>query len=397
MIRKNQYDFDTVIERRQTDSIKWNLKDTELPMWVADMDFPAAPEIVQAFAQRLQHPVFGYSKLPVEWYDAYLGWWERRHHFSMTRRALTFCTGVVPAISSMIRQLTVPGDQIIMLTPIYNHFYHCIRENGRQVLEVEMDFDGDAYRIDPDRLETALSQPTARLMILCNPQNPTGTIWQRNELQMIGELCDRHHVTVIADEIHCDIISPGKEYIPFASVSEICSRNSITCIAPTKAFNLAGLQSAALYIPDPHLRGLVKAGIQRDELAMPNSFSTTAAVAAFTKGEAWLDELNAYLLQNKLIVRDYLRKEIPEVRLVWGDATYLLWLDLRTLHRESREIVSVIRSHTGLYLMPGSDYGKGGSRFLRMNIACPRSLLLDGLERLKTGVGVLISDSGGIE
>ena len=383
------YDFDSIIDRRSTDSFKWDVGENELPMWVADMDFAAAPEIVEAFFERLKHGIFGYCKLNDEWYDAYTEWWKRRHGLEMDRDGLIFASGVVPAILSVVKHLTSPGDRIIMLTPMYNHFYSCISENGRRIEEVELVYNGEGYSIDFDKLEAAMKDSDSHLMIFCNPQNPTGTIWSREEIYRIGELCRRYDITVISDEIHCDIITPGKEYVPFASVSENCRDISITCIAPTKAFNLAGLQSAALYVYQEELRKRVSFAVQRDELSMPNTFASAAAVAAFTKGEAWLSELNEYIYENKKAVNEYLNNELSGIKAVKGDAAYLMWLDCTALDIGSRKLSKMIREKSGLYLMSGSHYGKGGNGFLRMNVACPRALLYDGLDRLKAAVGSL--------
>ena len=379
------YDFDKIIDRRGTDSFKWDIAENELPMWVADMDFAAAPEIVEAFAERLKHPVFGYGKLPNEWYEAYISWWKKRHHFEMRKDNLIFCSGVVPGITSVIRHFTVPGDNIVMLTPTYNHFYNCIDGNGRKVLEVEMDYNGQAYSIDFEKLENALKNSSANIMIISNPQNPTGNVWNKDDLERIGELCWKYGIVVISDEIHCDIMTPGVEYTPFAAVSDICRNNSITFIAPTKAFNLAGLQTAAAYAENCNLKNKLEKAVEKDEISMPNSFASTATIAAFTKGEAWLNELNEYIYQNKLIVKEYLKTEIPQIKLVWGDGTYLLWLDCSSVNMDSKRLAAEIRKTTGLYLMAGSHYGKGGKNFLRMNIACPKLMLFDGLERLKNG------------
>ena len=383
------YDFDSIIDRRSTDSFKWDVGENELPMWVADMDFAAAPEIVEAFFERLKHGIFGYCKLNDEWYDAYTEWWKRRHGLEMDRDGLIFASGVVPAILSVVKHLTSPGDRIIMLTPMYNHFYSCISENGRRIEEVELVYNGEGYSIDFDKLKAAMKDSDSHLMIFCNPQNPTGTIWSREEIYRIGELCRRYDITVISDEIHCDIITPGKEYVPFASVSENCRDISITCIAPTKAFNLAGLQSAALYVYQEELRKRVSFAVQRDELSMPNTFASAAAVAAFTKGEAWLSELNEYIYENKKAVNEYLNNELSGIKAGKGDATYLMWLDCTALDIGSRKLSKMIREKSGLYLMSGSHYGKGGNGFLRMNVACPRALLYDGLDRLKAAVGSL--------
>ena len=383
------YDFDSIIDRRSTDSFKWDVGENELPMWVADMDFAAAPEIVEAFFERLKHGIFGYCKLNDEWYDAYTEWWKRRHGLEMDRDGLIFASGVVPAILSVVKHLTSPGDRIIMLTPMYNHFYSCISENGRRIEEVELVYNGEGYSIDFDKLKAAMKDSDSHLMIFCNPQNPTGTIWSREEIYRIGELCRRYDITVISDEIHCDIITPGKEYVPFASVSENCRDISITCIAPTKAFNLAGLQSAALYVYQEELRKRVSFAVQRDELSMPNTFASAAAVAAFTNGEAWLSELNEYIYENKKAVNEYLNNELSGIKAGKGDATYLMWLDCTALDIGSRKLSKMIREKSGLYLMSGSHYGKGGNGFLRMNVACPRALLYDGLDRLKAAVGSL--------
>ncbi|NBH70758.1 pyridoxal phosphate-dependent aminotransferase [Clostridiaceae bacterium] len=380
------YDFDKPVNRRDTHSMKWDVKEHELPMWVADMDFQTAPEIQAAIQERAAHGVFGYSVVPGEWYQAYMGWWERRHGFSMEKEWLVFCTGVVPAISSMVRKLTTPGENVLVQTPVYNIFFNSTVNNGRNIVESPLRYDESAYQMDFEDLERKLSNPQTTLMILCNPHNPVGKIWSREELGQVGELCRKYHVTVISDEIHCDLTSPGKEYIPFASVSENCRNHSITCIAPTKAFNLAGLQTAAVVVPNPNLRHKVWRGLNTDEVAEPNSFAVEAAVAAFTKGEAWLDALRVYIQENKNYVENFLKKEVPQIRMVPSQATYLLWLDCQEMQGCTTEFIQYLREYTGLYLSEGQQYGESGSPFIRMNIACPRSRLEDGMKRLAEGV-----------
>lgn len=374
-----KYDFDTPISRRNTNSLKWDVAEHELPMWVADMDFKAAPEIQAAIQARAAHGVFGYSVIPDEWYQAYVGWWRKRHNFTIEKDWLIFCTGVVPAISSIVRKLTTPAEKVLIQSPVYNIFYNSILNNGRQVIENRLKYDGNEYFIDFDDLETKLSDPQTTMMILCNPHNPVGKIWDKDTLMRIDELCRKHHVLVLADEIHCDLTDPGCEYIPYASVSENC----ITCIAPTKTFNLAGLQTAAVFVPDDTLRHKVWRGLNTDEVAEPNTFAALAAIAAFTKGEAWLDELREYIFQNKKIVAEYVKKEIPQLKLTASNATYLLWLNCGEMASRKAEF---IRNKTGLYLSAGTQYGGDGDGFLRMNIACPRSILEDGLHRLKEGI-----------
>ena len=380
------YDFDTPTERRNTNSLKWDVAEGELPMWVADMDFQTAPEIREAIMKRAEHGIFGYSVIPDTWYEAYIQWWKTRHGYTMERDWLIFCTGVVPAISSIVRKLTTPAEKVLIQTPVYNIFFNSILNNGRQVLESPLRYDGKEYRIDFADLEEKLSDPQTALMILCNPHNPTGKLWDRQTLEKIGALCSRHHVTVVSDEIHCDLTDPGESYVPFASVSETCRQISITCMAPTKAFNLAGLQTAAVSVPDEVLRHKVWRALNTDEAAEPNAFAVEAAVTAFTRGADWLDALRDYLYENKKLAAAYIEKEIPDVRAVASQATYLLWLDCSGLIGCGREAAGFLRRETGLYLSEGSQYGGNGADFLRMNIACPRAVLKDGLERLKNGL-----------
>lgn len=380
------YDFDTPTERRNTNSLKWDVAEGELPMWVADMDFQTAPEIREAIMKRAEHGIFGYSVIPDAWYEAYIQWWKMRHGYTMERDWLIFCTGVVPAISSIVRKLTTPAEKVLIQTPVYNIFFNSILNNGRQVLESPLRYDGKEYRIDFADLEEKLSDPQTALMILCNPHNPTGKIWDRQTLEKIGALCSRHHVTVVSDEIHCDLTDPEESYVPFASASETCRQISITCMAPTKAFNLAGLQTAAVSVPDEVLRHKVWRALNTDEAAEPNAFAVEAAVAAFTRGADWLDALRDYLYENKKLAEAYIEKEIPGVRAVASQATYLLWLDCSGLIGCGREAAGFLRRETGLYLSEGSQYGGNGADFLRMNIACPRAVLKDGLERLKNGL-----------
>ena len=380
------YDFDTPTERRNTNSLKWDVAEGELPMWVADMDFQTAPEIREAIMKRAEHGIFGYSVIPDAWYEAYIQWWKMRHGYTMERDWLIFCTGVVPAISSIVRKMTTPAEKVLIQTPVYNIFFNSILNSGRQVLESPLRYDGKEYRIDFADLEEKLSDPQTALMILCNPHNPTGKIWDRQTLEKIGALCSRHHVTVVSDEIHCDLTDPGESYVPFASVSETCRQISITCMAPTKAFNLAGLQTAAVSVPDEVLRHKVWRALNTDEAAEPNAFAVEAAVAAFTRGADWLDALRDYLYENKKLAEEYIEKEIPDVRAVASQATYLLWLDCSGLIGCGREAAGFLRRETGLYLSEGSQYGGNGADFLRMNIACPRAVLKDGLERLKNGL-----------
>ena len=380
------YDFDKLTERRNTGSLKWDVTERELPMWVADMDFETAPEIRKAISERAAHGIFGYNIVTEDWYDAYIGWWSRRHHITFERDWLIFCTGVVPAISSAVRKLTTVGENVLVQTPVYNIFFNSIRNNGRNILESPLVYEGREYHIDFADLEKKLSDPQTTLMLLCNPHNPVGKIWNRETLEKIGELCAKHHVLVLSDEIHCDMTDPGYEYIPFASVSEICRENSITCIAPTKAFNLAGIQSSAVIIPNAELRSRVRKALRTDHITSPSCFAVEAAIAAFAKGGSWLDALCAYVAENKRLVRSFVERELQDIRVTPSAATYLLWLDCGQLTEDSEEFVKFLRKETGLYVNAGSIYNGDGNRFLRMNVACPRSMVEDGLQRLQKGV-----------
>lgn len=381
--------FDEVIDRRNTGSLKWDVKENELPMWVADMDFTAAPIIREVIMRRAAHGVFGYSIVPDEWYDAYVSWWKNRHGLNMEKDWLIFTTGIVPAISSIVRKLTTPAENVVVLTPVYNIFYNSILNNGRRVLPCDLIYENGEYSIDFSALEQALKDEQTTLMILCNPHNPIGKIWDRDTLMKIGELCKKYSVTVVSDEIHCDITAPGKMYTPFASVNETCRDISITCLAPTKAFNLAGLQTAAVAVADPVLRHRVWRGLNTDEVAEPNVFAVPAAVAAFTKGEQWLDEFRDYVFENRRIAGEFIEKNIPEIFSVKGDATYLMWLDCKKTGLDSDALAESLRKNTGLFVSSGTQYGGNGRDFLRVNIACPRAVLYDGLDRLNRGIKMI--------
>ena len=385
-----KYDFDTPVERFGTDATKWQVKQGELPMWVADMDFKTAPPIIEALQNRASFGVFGYSEVPEEWYSAYIDRW-KRHDLSMERDSLSFCTGVVPAISSVVRKLTSPDDNVLVQTPVYNIFFNSILNNGRKVLESPLVYDGESYSIDFADLEEKMSYPNTTLMLLCNPHNPIGKIWPKETLERIGNLAKKYDVTVLSDEIHCDITAPGTEYVPFASASETCREVSVTCISPTKAFNLAGVQTSAIYVPDAAKFNAVRRAINTDEVAEPNSFATIAAITAFTQCEQWLDELREYVFENRRIAENFIEKELPQLKAVKANATYLMWIDIKKLNVSDKEFAKFLREKTGLFITAGSAYGACGKGFFRMNVACPRSLLLDGLSRLKKGVEMLFS------
>ncbi|MFD7439274.1 MalY/PatB family protein [Streptomyces sp. NPDC059861] len=380
------YDFSELTDRRRTNSLKWNVAERELPMWVADMDFRTAPEITEAIRRKTETGIFGYTVVPDDYAQVIAEWWGRRHGFEMQQDWIVFCTGVVPAISCIVRKMTTVGENVLILPPVYNIFYNSIVNNGRNVLCSDLRYDGTSYGIDFKDLEHKLAAPQTTLMILCNPHNPIGKIWDAGTLARIGELCAEHHVLVVSDEIHCDLTAPGRSYTPFASVSDTCADNSITCVAPTKAFNLAGLQTASVVIPNEQIRAKVRRGLNTDEVAEPNAFAIEATIAAFTAGEPWLDALRAYIQQNKERAADFIHTELPGLKVVPSNATYLMWIDCGAITSDTTDLCRFLREMTGLHLSDGAVFGGHGRSFLRMNVACPRSRLEDGLSRLKTGI-----------
>ena len=381
-----KYDFDQVISRRHSDSIKWNVEDNELPMWVADMDFKTAPEITKALQKRVEQGIYGYTEPDDSWYDAYISFFKDRYDFIFDKEDLVFSLGVVPTISSTVRKITNVGDNVVVLSPVYNIFYNSIVNNNRKVLEVPLIYKNYQYSIDFLALEEAFKLDNTSLLIFCNPANPISKIWSKEDMIKIGELANKYNVKVISDEIHCQLTRPGTKYIPFAMASKINKDISITCIAPTKAFNLAGIHSSAIVIFNEDLRKKVVRQINTDEVAEPNIFSCIASTAAFNEGREYLDQLREYLFSNRDYVKEYISKNIPSIHLIDGDATYLLWLDVSSVSKDSDILASFIRENTGLFLSKGSVYGKGGQGFLRMNVACPKETLIDGLNRLKKGI-----------
>lgn len=381
------YDFDKLTDRSGTLSYKWDVKPGELPMWVADMDFEVAPPIKKAITDRAEHGIFGYTMTPDAFFEAVSKYWERRHGYRIPTEHMVYSSGVVAAISSIVRKLTTPAENVLIQAPVYNIFYNSIINNGRNVLSSDLVYDGRGYSIDFADLEEKLARPQTSLMILCNPHNPVGRIWSREELAKIGELCHRYGVTVLSDEIHCDITAPTTEgYVPFASVNEVCRRISVTAVASSKTFNIAGLQSACLFAEDPVLRHKVWRGVNTDEVGEPNAFSMQANIAAFTaECDEWVDEMLEYVFENKRIACEFINNEIEGMKAAFSEATYLLWIDISGVAEDSVDFCEKLRSSTGLYLSDGAEYGLPGKSFVRMNLATQRARVLDGLERLKRG------------
>ena len=389
-----KYNFDSVIDRKNTNSLKWDFFDDEYPMWVADMDFYAAPLIYESVNRKAKHGVYAYSFVNDAVFDSYVNWW-KKYGLSMKKEELLFANGVMPSITSIIRAFTDVGDNVLIQTPVYHVFFYVIEDNDRNVVENELIYNPEssdvetAYKIDFDDLEEKFKDPKTKLMLLCNPHNPIGKIWDKESLEKIAVLANEHNVIVVSDEIHCDLTDPNLKYIPYASLDDELSKNSITCISPSKTFNIAGLQSSAVFTRNNEFYEILKKQLAIDCFAHPNIFAIDATIAAY-KSEDWLNELREVIFENKMIVDDFLNDEIPEIRLVPANATYLLWLDISKLNddynTDSNAFSEFLREEVGLFLSPGVQFGQNGDNFLRMNIACPKDLLIEGLNALKIGI-----------
>ena len=357
-----------------------------LPMWVADMDFRTAPAVVEVLRKRMDHGIFGYTKVPPVYYDAIINWFTRRHGWQIDRDWIIYTSGVVPALSAIIKALTVPGDRVLVQTPVYNCFFSSIRNNGCEIVANPLVYTNGTYRIDFDDLARKATDPKVRLLLLCNPHNPVGRVWTRAELMCIGEICLRNDVLVVADEIHCELVYSGHTYIPFASISDDFRNRSVTCTSPSKAFNLAGLQIANIFAADESVRVKIDKAINLNEVCDVNPFGVEALVAAYNDGEEWLEELKCYLSDNYLYMRTFFNKYLPQFPVVKLEGTYLVWVDCSVLNRSSKEIAEILLKAEKLWINEGSMYGEAGEGFIRINIACPRQILIDGLNRLKRGL-----------
>ena len=378
-----KYDFDKVTPRCGTNSYKWDSTDDKevLPMWVADMDFQTAPCIINALKKRVEHGIFGYTRVPEEYYDAVISWFSRRHHWKPRREWFIYTSGVVPALSAVIKALTNVGDKVLTLTPVYNCFFSSIRNNGCELDSCALRYEDNTFSIDYEDLERRAADPKTTLMLLCNPHNPSGRVWTREELRRIGDICIRNNVVVVADEIHCELVHPGFTYTPFASVSEEFQKHSVTCISPSKAFNIAGLQIANIIVENDEWRQRIDKAININEVCDVNPFGVIATIAAYNEGEEWLNQLLQYIHGNYLFFKDYCEEHLPQLPVAPLEGTYLAWMDCRSLGIPSEELEEELMKEAKLWLNAGSMYGKEGEGFMRWNLACPRQLVKEGLER----------------
>ncbi len=391
-----KFDFDRVIDRTGTASFKWDLADGIfggtglLPLWVADMDFESPPEVVEALAKRARHGVYGYTAPMPEYYRAVTEWFAGRHAWRITPEWIVTAPGVVPALNLLIQTFTEPGDGVIVQKPVYYPFMRSIKNNGRRVINNPLKLDGRVYRVDFDDLEQKAKDPSAKLMILCSPHNPVGRVWTREELKRVGDICLAHDILVVSDEIHCDLIYKSHRHVPFGSLGRDYLMKSITCTAPSKTFNLAGLQTANLVIADPDLRQRYAHTIDCLGLKWPNLFGAEALIAAYRHGGEWLDELMEYLAGNLAFMKEYIAAHMPRVGVIEPEATYLVWLDFRSYGLDTEALKRLMRQGARLALDDGYIFGSPeGDGFERINIACPRSILEEALARMRQALAGL--------
>ncbi len=379
------YNFDEITPREGTDSVKWDMvpADNLLAMWVADMDFKTAPVILDVLKKRVEHGILGYTLTSADFLDAIVSWWKRKHNFSIQNDWIIPAPGIVPAISGIIRSTTKEGDSILLMTPIYDHFFSSITNCHRKVLESELIYDDGQYSIDFADFENKAADPNTKLMLLCSPHNPIGRVWTKDELIRIGDICAKHHVVVVSDEIHADLVHEGFRHTPFASLGREYSLNSFTCCSPSKPFNLAGVQIGYVFSQNKELLSKLKETFDIQETAFLNGFAGIALVAAYTEGEEWLKQLKTYVYHNYIYLKDFLSENLPNLKVTPLEATYLVWIDIKELNVASQTFSDDLRDEQGLWLNAGTMYGKAGEGFLRINIGCPRALLKDGLERLR--------------
>ena len=382
----DKFDFVNAPDRSNTDSVKWHVKKGDLPMSIADMDFKTAPEIIVAMKRKVDLGVFGYEWPEDDYFKAVADWYEKEHGHRPQREWLIFTTGVVPAISAIVRRVSHIGDNVLVQAPVYNVFYNSIENNGRHVLSNDLQFDGENYAINWDDLEQKLALPLTTLMIFCNPHNPIGKVWTQKEVQRIADLCYQHHVILLSDEIHGDLVRKGPDYTPTFSVNGPARENVISLVSPSKTFNVAALHAATAIVPNSNLRAMVNRGLNSDEVAEPNLLAIPGTIAAYEHGHNWLKALIKQLNVNFTYAEEFINKNLPQVKVVTGAATYLIWLDVSQISSDSQKLAEYLEKTTGLVLSPGSIYRGNGHDFLRMNLACPLTMVKDGLERLKEGL-----------
>jgi cystathionine beta-lyase len=391
-----KYDFDQPVNRRGTNCVKWDEHEDVIPLWVADMDFRVAPAIQKAVEQRAAQGIYGYTLVPEAYYQSVISWFHRRHNWDIRRADMLYTTGVVPAISCVIKALTLPGEKVLMLTPVYNCFFSSIRNNGCEVLESELEARGARYEVRGARCEVRgaryevnwqdfeekCADEKTSVFLLCNPHNPVGRVWTRPELQQLSDICHRHGVTIISDEIHGELIMPGQTFVPMGTVTA----DAIVCNSPSKSFNTAGLQMANIICRDPALRRRIARAININEVCDVNPFAPPSVMAAYDESEEWLDQLCLYIYHNYKALVAFMADRLPQLSVTPLEGTYLAWVDVSALGLSSDALTGQLLQRAHVQVSSGTLYGAAGEGFIRINLACPRAQLMEGLERINNSI-----------
>ncbi len=381
----SKYDFDELVERRGTHCVKWDeAAEGVIPLWVADMDFKAAPAILEAVRKRAEHGVFGYTVVEEDYYLAIINWFRRRHDWHIRREEILYTTGVVPAMSVAVKALTMPGEKVLILSPDYNCFFSSIRNNGCEVLETVLKRKDNSFEIDWEDFEAKCADEKTTVFLLCNPHNPTGRVWTKTELMQMNDICMKHGVKVVSDEIHCELVMPGVKFHPFAAVSDQCRQNSVILNSPSKSFNIAGLQAANIICAQPEWRRRLDRAININEVCDMNPFGPIGLIAAYNESEDWIDELKQYLWDNYQALCEFINRELPLLTVCKLEGTYLPWIDISALGISSQQLCDRIMTEAKVWVNPGTMYGpQSGEGYIRVNIATQRSRLMEALERIK--------------
>lgn len=381
-----KFDFDELVARRGTGCVKWDEcpNDEVIPLWVADMDFKAAPAILDAVRKRAEHGVFGYTVVEDDYHEAVISWFQRRHDWTIRREEILYTTGVVPAMSVAIKALTMPGEKVLILSPDYNCFFSSVKNNGCEVLETALLRVGDSFEVDWEDFETKCADEKTTVFLLCNPHNPCGRVWTAKELELMNDICLRHGVKVVSDEIHCELVMPGYKFQPFAAVSEACRENSVILNSPSKSFNIAGLQAANIICSQPDWRRRLDRAININEVCDLNPFGPVALKAAYNESEDWIDELNQYLWGNYQALCKFVDENIPQWKVCKLEGTYLPWVDISAMNTTAQDLCDKLLDEAKVWLNPGTMYGpQSGEGYIRINIATQRSRLIEALNRIK--------------
>ncbi|MFW9881072.1 MAG: MalY/PatB family protein, partial [Candidatus Thorarchaeota archaeon] len=390
------YDFDQVIDRTKSNSAKWDKEilgkrfgDPDLlPLWVADMDFKVPQPIIEKLVKTAEYGIYGYSTIPPSFFEAVLSWFKRRYGWDIDKKWLSLTPGVIPALDVAVNAFCNPGDKVIVHNPVYYPFYRVIENNGRRILLNPLEFANNHYTMDFEDLEEKVKDPRTKMIILCNPHNPIGRVWRREELKQLGEICIKNEILVVSDEIHCDLIFPGYKHTNFATINEEFAQNSITCTSTSKTFNLAGLRISNIVIPNEKIRQTYVNTQANLGVGGPNLFAVAAMETAYKHEtcEKWLDALLLYLKESLDFLKDYIKENLPQIKVIETEGTYLVWLDFRELGLESKELEKLMRGKAKLALDEGYIFGQGGEGFERINIACPKSILEQALNQIKEAV-----------